>query len=139
MHRNLVVALVGALTIAMAVAGGAFAASAGPAVKVQIKTTSKTLKTATVHGQTGWITKAGAPKGKCSGKSGAGALNAATHGKWTAKWYGKYTDYLVGSILGVKPKGNDFWELLVNGKPASSGMCHVKLKAHETIVFKIAK
>jgi uncharacterized low-complexity protein len=139
MHRNLVVALVGALTIAVAVAGGALAASTGPAVKVQIKTQSKTLKTAVVHGRTGWITKAGAPKGKCSANSGAGALNAATHGKWTAKWYPKFGDYLVGSVLGVKPKGKDFWELVVNGKPASSGICHVKLKAHQTIVFKIAK
>ena len=139
MHRNLVVALVGALTIAMAVAGGAFAASAGPAVKVQIKTTSKTLKTAVVHGQTGWITKGGISKGKCSGNSGAGALNAATHGKWTGKYYGSLKDYFVTSILGVKPKGKDFWELVVNGKPASKGICHVKLKAHQTILFKIAK
>jgi uncharacterized low-complexity protein len=138
MHRNSVIALVGAFTIALAVAGGALAASTGPAVKVQIKTTTKTLKTAVVHGSTGWITKSGAPKGKCSAKSGAGALNAATHGKWGGKWYPKFSDYLVNSILGVKPKGKQFWELVVNGKPASSGICHLKLKANQTIVFKIA-
>jgi hypothetical protein len=115
------------------------AASTGPAVTVQIKTLTKTLKTATVHGRTGWITKDGAPRGKCSGDSGAGALNAATHGRWSGTWYSKYSDYLVDSILGVKPKGSDYWELLVNGKSASSGICHVKLKAHETILLKIAK
>ena len=87
MHRNLVVALVGAIAIAIAVAGGALAASTGPAVKVQIKTPSKTLKTAVVHGSTGWITKAGAPKGKCPGDSAAGALNAATRGRWTGKYF----------------------------------------------------
>jgi uncharacterized low-complexity protein len=139
MHRNSVIALVGAIAIAVAVAGSALAASTGPAVKVQVKTMSKTLRTAVVHGEKGSITKAGAPKGKCPGNSGAGALDAATHGRWTGKYYSKFGDYLVTSILGVKPKGKDFWELVVNGKPASSGMCHVKLRAHQTILFKIAK
>jgi hypothetical protein len=139
MNRNYVVALVGAITIALAVAGAALAASTGPAVTVKIKTLSRTLKTAVVHGQTGWITKSGAPTGKCSAKSAAGALNAATHGRWNGKYYKKYSDYLVTSILGAKPKGNDFWEIVVNGKAASTGMCHIKLKAHQTIVFKIAK
>ncbi len=125
--------------LAIAATGAALAASTGPAVTVQVKTLSKTLRKAAVHGQTGWITKDGAPRGKCSGDSGAGALNAATHGKWAGKYYSSYSDYLVTSILGVKPKGSDFWELSVNGKAASSGICHVKLRAHETILFKIAK
>ena len=140
MNRKTLVALLGALVVALAATGAALAASTGPAVTVQIKTLSKTLKTATVHGQTGWITKDGAPSGKCSGNSGAGALSAATHGKWSGKWYSTYSDYLVNSILGVKPKNSHYyWELFVNGKSFSSGMCHVKLKAHETILFKIAK
>ena len=139
MHRKSVIALVGALMIALAIAGGAVAASTGPAVKVQIKSTSKTLKKTVVHGKTGWITKGGVSKGKCSGNSAAGALDSATHGKWTGKYYGSLKDYFVTSILGVKPKGKDFWELVVNGKAASKGICHTKLKANETIVFKIAK
>ena len=139
MNRNTVIALVGAIVICLAAAGAALAASAGPAVKVQVKSLSRTLRTSVVHGQTGWITRDGAPKGKCSGNSGAGALNAATHGKWAGKYYGSYGDYLVTSILGVKPKGSDYWELLVNGKAASSGICHVELRAHETILLKLAK
>jgi Domain of unknown function (DUF4430) len=139
MNRNSVIALVGAVVLAVAGAGGALAASTGPAVKVQVKTLTKTLKSAHVHGTTGWITKDGAPKGTCSGDSGAGALNAATHGKWGGKYYSSFKDYLVTSILGVKPKGSDFWELLVNGKVSKTGICHVKLRAHETILFKIAK
>ena len=139
MHRNTVIALVGAIVICLAAAGAALAASVGPAVKVQVKSLSRTLRTSVVHGQTGWITRDGAPKGKCSGNSGAGALNAATHGKWAGKYYASYGDYLVTSILGVKPKGSDYWELLVNGKAASSGICHVELRAHETILLKLAK
>jgi uncharacterized low-complexity protein len=139
MNRNTMTALVGAIVIALAVASAALAASAGPAVKVQVKTMSKTLRTAVVHGETGWITRDGAPKGTCSRDSGAGALNVATHGRWAGKYYTSFKDYLVTSILGVKPKGSDFWELLVNGKATSSGICHVTLRAHETILFKIAK
>ena len=139
MNRNTIIALLGAIVIAAVASGAALAATAGPAVTVQIKTLSKTLRTAVVHGQTGWITKDGAPTGKCSGDSGAGALNAATHGKWAGKFYASYNDYLVTSIMGVKPKGSDYWGLYVNGKAASSGVCHVKLKAHETILLKIVK
>jgi hypothetical protein len=118
----------------------ALGASAGPAVKVEIKTLTKTLLPPTTeHGQTGWITKGGAPSGKCSGDSGAGALNAATHGKWTAKYYASLHDVFIESILGVKPPGKDFWEILVNGKTASTGACGVKLHAGELIEFKIAK
>ncbi len=139
MNRKTVIALLGAVVISLAAGGTALATSTGPAVTVQIKTMTKTLKTATVRGETGWITKDGVPSGKCSGDGGAGALNAATHGKWSGKWYSSLHDYLVESILGVKPTGSDYWELFVNGKSASSGICHVKLKAHETILFKIAK
>ena len=139
MHRNTAIALLGAIAIAVAGSGAALAASTGPSVTVQIKTLTKTLRTSVVRGETGWITKDGTPRGKCPGNSGAGALDAATHGKWTAKYYSQYSDVLVTSILGVKPKGKDFWELVVNGKVASAGACAVKLRAHEKILFKIAK
>ena len=143
---GLVLSVMGALAAVaatlgvVAVSAALAAAGTGPAVTVQIKTKSKTLKDVVVHGEKGWITKDGAAKDRCSGDSGAGALDAATHGKWSGKWYGgSLDDFLVNSILGVKPKSPDFWELFVNGKSASSGICHVKLRAHETILFKIAK
>ena len=43
------------------------------------------------------------------------------------------------SILGVKPTGSDFWESIVNGKPASKGVCDIKLHAGEKLLFKIVK
>ena len=76
-----------------------------------------------MHGEKGWITKGGTPKGKCPGSSAAGALDAATHGKWTGKYYASVSGIFVTSILGVKPTGYDFWELFVNGKPSSKGVC----------------
>ena len=81
-HKSLI-ALLGAMIIAVAIAGSALAAGPGPAVHVQIKTMKKTVRQVVVHGERGWITKGRAPRGKCPGNSAAGALTAATHGKWT--------------------------------------------------------
>jgi hypothetical protein len=109
-------------------------------VNVQVKTLSKTLVSATgVHGEKGSITKGHTPKGKCPGASGAGALDAATHGRWTGKYSASLHDIFITSILGVKPPGTDFWEIIVNGKPASTGACEIKLHAGERLLFKIAK
>ena len=88
MNRKTLGALLGALVIALAVSGVALAAGSGPAVSVQVKTSSKTLLNATgVHGEKGSITKGKTPKGKCPGSSAAGALDAATHGRWTGKYF----------------------------------------------------
>jgi len=139
MHRKTLIALIGAIVIAVAATGAALAASAGPAVNVQIKTLTRTLKNVVVHGETGWITKGGTPKGVCSGKSGAGALDAATHGKWGGTYFSSLKDIEVTSILGVKPKKPYFWLIYVNGKMASTGVCGIKLHAGEKILFKVHK
>jgi Domain of unknown function (DUF4430) len=139
MNRKAVLALTGAIAIAGLSSAAALAASSGPAVSVQVKTPTKTLVNTTVHGETGWITKGGTPKGVCPGKSAAGALDAATHGKWKGKYYAKYKDLLVTSILGVTPKSPGYWKFLVNGKTASVGVCDVKLKTGEKLGFKLVK
>jgi uncharacterized low-complexity protein len=140
MNRKTLGALLGALVIALAVSGVALAAGSGPAVSVQVKTSSKTLLHATgVHGEKGSITKGKTPKGKCPGSSAAGALDAATHGQWTGKYFASVSGIFVTSILGVKPPAHDFWELVVNGKPASKGICAVTLRPGERLLFKIAK
>jgi hypothetical protein len=140
MNRKTVLAPLGAIVIAVAGSGVALgASSAGPAVSLQIKTPTKTLVNTIVHGEKGSITKGGTPKGACPGKSAAGALDAATHGKWKGKYYSQYNDLLVTSILGIAPKNPYYWELLVNGKMASVGVCAVKLKAGEKILFKEVK
>ena len=109
--------------MALAASGVAVAAAGtGPAVSVSVKSLTKTLLPPTsVHGETGWITTGATPHGKCSGNSAAGALDSATHGKWAGKYYASVGGIFVTSILGVKPSGTDFWEVVVNGKPASTG------------------
>jgi Domain of unknown function (DUF4430) len=120
---------------------GARAAAGGPLVSVQIKSLTKTLlKPTKVHGGKGWITKGHTPSGKCSANSAAGALNNATHGKWTATYFSSVGGIFVDSILGVKPPNkNDYWEILVNGRAATAGACQIKLKSGEKLLFKIAK
>jgi len=139
MNRKTFVALVGAITMALAASGVALAAGTGAAVTVQIKTLTKTLRQTVVHGEKGWITKGGTPRGKCSGNSGAGALDAATRGKWTGKYYASLSGIFVTSILGVKPTGSDYWAIFVNGKAASTGACGISLHTGERLLFKIAK
>jgi len=125
----------------MAVAGSgvALAASAGPSVTVQIKNGTRTLSSGAVHGETGWITKDGTPKGKCSGASALGALDAATHGKWTGKYYASVGGIFLTSIDGVKPKSPHYWGFYVNGKSSSVGVCAVKLHAGQKLLFKVVK
>ena len=141
MNRKTLAALVGAVVMALSAAGAAAAATGtGPAVSVSVKSLSKTLvKPTTVHGEKGWITKGGTPHGKCSGNTAAGALDAATHGRWTGKYYASVPGIFVTSILGVKPTGPHFWSVFVNGKSSSTGICDIKLRAKERLLFKIVK
>jgi hypothetical protein len=140
MNRKTILALIGAISIAGLSSGAALAASSvGPAVTVQVKTPTKTLLNTTTHGEKGSVTKGGAPKGKCPGDTAAGALDAATHGKWTGKYYSSVTPpgILVTSILGVKPKSPHYWAFLVNGKTAITGVCGVKLHKGDKFLFKV--
>ena len=125
--------------MAIAGSGVALAASSGASVTVQVKNGTKTLTNASVHGEKGWITKGGTPKGKCSANSAAGALDAATHGKWSGKYYSSVGGIFVTSIDGVKPTGSSFWNIYVNGKSSSEGLCSIKLKAGEKLLFKVVK
>jgi hypothetical protein len=140
MNRKTLVALLGAIVLVLTASGAALAAGSGPSVSVQIKSTTKTLlKPTAVHGEKGWITKGGTPRGKCSGASAAGALDAATHGKWTGEYFASVPGIFITSVLGVKPTGHDFWGVFVNGKSSSTGICDIKLHAGEKLQFKIVK
>ena len=132
-------ALAGFVAVPVAVGSSARSAStAGPAVIVQIQTKTKTLlHSTTVRGKTGWITKGGTPSGKCSGTSAAGALDSATHGRWTGTYYASVGAIFVSSILHVKPTGSHYWGVYVNGKFSNSGICAIKLHKGEHLLFKV--
>jgi hypothetical protein len=122
-----------------AVVPAAFSRAVGPTVTVQVKSLTKTLLRPTaVRGRTGWITKGGTPRGKCSASRAAGALDAATHGNWAGKYYSGIGIF-VSSILGTKPSGADYWAVYVNGRYSNLGICDIKLRAGERLLFKIKK
>lgn len=138
-----VATVVGALALgvgalALGVVSTALAAAPGPNVTVRIEGAKRTLvsRTTVRAPGTGWITKDGAPEGKCPADSAAGVLNRATHGAWSGRWSRTYDDYLITKILGDTETGaKSYWEILVNDAPASTGACQIKLRAGERLLF----
>ncbi|MDE3132753.1 MAG: DUF4430 domain-containing protein [Acidobacteriota bacterium] len=128
-------------TAQIATAAGAHPAAAAPKVSITIKGKTRTLlATETVQVKSGWITRGGAPVGKCPVASAQGALNLATHGNWKGKWYASYHEYFITGILGDNETSKKYyWALYVNGKSSSKGACDVKLKAGEKLLFKVNK
>ncbi|HEY1521584.1 MAG TPA: DUF4430 domain-containing protein [Solirubrobacteraceae bacterium] len=142
MRRTIVLVLTGAAVVAGLVQGGALAAprhataASGPAVTIRIEGARKTLVPPNlVEPGSGWITRSGAPKGKCPRRSVQGALNRATHGQWKGTWSRQFNEYFITSILGEKPPRHNFWEIFVNYKAASKGACDLKLRRGEQILF----
>src|SRR5690348_15650574 len=139
-HRSIIVLAVAAVVGALGLrpASTASAAASGPKVAIRIEGAKRTLLRSTrlkAPGR-GWITKFGAPKGRCPAESAAGALNVATHGAWRGTWSGKYRDYLITKILGDTESGaKSYWEILVNNVAASTGACEIKLHAGERLLF----
>ncbi|HEX3835303.1 MAG TPA: hypothetical protein VHW04_25190 [Solirubrobacteraceae bacterium] len=136
MKSRSILALGGA-SLALAVAPGV--AQAGQKVSVRIEGAQRTLQAArTVQTPTGFITKFGAPAGVCPGASAAGALNAATNGRWKAKFYSSFNDYLIGSVLGESPNTKTgYWGIWVNNRYATTGACEIKLKPADRILFAV--
>jgi hypothetical protein len=134
MNRRTILALGGALTIAAAVTASGAAAASGPSVSVRIEGKNKTLLTATkVTPHSGTVKVSGKT---CPADTGAGAVALAVHGAWSGKWFsfGLQVEKILGET-DIFGKPNDWWELFVNNVAASSGICDVKLKRGEQILF----
>jgi hypothetical protein len=124
------IALLGAIMVA--------AAAPASALTVRVEGKTKTLLRATpVHLHSGWITKDGVKKGLCSARTAIGALDTATHHRWSGKFYSSFSDYLVEGILGQKygTKATSFWGFFVNGRFSQSGVCAYKPRAGDQVLF----
>jgi hypothetical protein len=90
----------------------------------------------TVHTHIGYLTKGGAPQGACPASSAAGALQAATRGRWSGSWSTSFNDYFITTILGDTESGKrSYWELLVNNVAASKGACGISLHTGDQLLF----
>jgi hypothetical protein len=127
---------VGGLTIAVALTP-AVALAAGPTtVSVRIEGLSRTLLPATkVRTHTGAITKGGTPASACPATTAAGALDVATRHHWNGS-YGTY-GLSVTSVLGESHPftSSSYWSIFVDNHYASAGICGLKLRAGEQILF----
>ena len=111
-------------------------AAGGTSVTVRVEGLKRTLLAPTVvHTKTGWITKAGTPRGQCPATSATGALDVATHHRWNGN-YGS-VGLAITSILGETHTFTSpyYWSVWVDGKFAQSGACQLKLHRGEQVLF----
>jgi hypothetical protein len=126
------------LAAGLTLASTALAAGSGPSVTVRVEGASKTLlQTRAVSPPTsGSVTKGGTPPGTCPADSAAGALNTATHGRWSGSYF-KGLGIDVSTILGTTlsfSKGS-YWGFYVNDRLASKGICDTKIVKGESLLF----
>ncbi|HLH66669.1 MAG TPA: hypothetical protein VKV27_13295 [Solirubrobacteraceae bacterium] len=133
----------GALAALALCAGAAAPALAGSApagppttVTVRVEGLRRTLLYATtVRTRRGWITRFGAPRGSCPASGAAGALDAATHHRWSGS-YGTYGLSVI-SILGESHPFSSpyYWAIFVDGRYAQFGICDLRLRRGEQLLF----
>lgn len=126
-------ALLGAAVAVCLMPAGALAAPVS--VTVRVEGAKQELVDRTVQVRSGTFTRSGH---SCPEQSGAGALNLATGGRWSGSWSQSYATFSVVSIFGESypfTQTKRYWELFVDGVPASTGLCGIKLRRAEQLLF----
>ena len=139
-RRRTAAAVTSLLAIAAATALLSAPANAGSSapITVRVEGTSSTLLPATkVALSATKVTKNGVAADSCSGRSAAGALETATHGKWTATWSASFKSYYLTGIEGLKfpSSGSEFWAFWVNDAPSPEGICTYDPRPGDRILF----
>ncbi|MDQ6820210.1 MAG: hypothetical protein M3076_07715 [Actinomycetota bacterium] len=142
MHRKHLVALCGAILAVSSFGTAVALAAPGTATTVTVRVEGRThslLGPRSVQlPASGWITKGGAPSGKCPAASAQGALDAATRGNWSGKWFGSLSSYEIFTILRDHESGkHSFWEIFVNNVAASAGACGITPKPSDQLLFAV--
>jgi hypothetical protein len=115
-------------------------------VTVRVEGATQTLLAATeVTTTTAPVVKDGEPEHACPGTNAVGALEVATGGNWSGKWFGgeikggKFSGlgYLLETILGETQTfaGGAFWEFWLNHREATQGACEAELEAGDELLF----
>ena len=104
-------------------------------VHVRVEGKSRTLVTErTVTLADAPIIKDGDPDHSCSGQAAIGALQAGTQGNWAGTWY-EGLGYSADAIMGNKPKAPGYFELWVNHRFSTVGLCDATLKAGDDVLM----
>ncbi len=107
---------------------------------VQIKTMSKTLLARKqVHGGKGWITKGKdadrqVPRQQCRRRTQRGDTRPLDRGVLQER-----PGHLHHVDSRREAAHKDFWSVFVNGKSSNKGICDIKLRAGQRLLFKIVK
>ena len=140
MHRRSIFALVGAIFILVLALSGSAIAAGGTAVTVRVEGKARTLlgpKVVQTHA--GWITAGHVARGKCSARSGQGALDVATHHRWAGSFSNSLGSYFITTILGEADNGpRYYWSIFINNRSASTGACEIKLHNGDQLLFAAA-
>lgn len=129
----------GALTLSSAGATGGPPLAHSTAITVRVEGPKSTLvATTAVRLPSGSVSKDGVAADACPGASAAGALEAATGGRWQGTWSRSLKGYFITAIDGVSaPAGGSYWAFWVNNAPASAGICGVMPKPGTSILFYV--
>ncbi len=122
---------VAAVSLLACAASATFADAAMAGVTVRVEGQNRTLLPQTALTGLSKVVRGGH---RCAAASGAGALQAATHGNWSGTWSSKYNDFEVTKIKGETNNyatTKSYWEVLVNDVPASTGICNLKLTGNQ--------
>jgi Domain of unknown function (DUF4430) len=132
-------ALGGVLVASVLAPCGAALAAGGATVTVRIEGRSRTLLApTTVRTNSGWITMNHAPRGACPATSAAGALDSATHHRWSGPFSTNFDDYLITSILGDRESSKAYyWGIWIDNKYATAGACEIKLHRGDRLLFAV--
>jgi hypothetical protein len=122
--------------------GGALLVSAAPAVAadafnvdIRVEAKSRTLvKERRVTLADAPIVKDGNPEHSCDGQAAIGALQQGTEGNWSGPWF-EGLGYSADTIMGHKPKTPGYFELWINHRLSSLGLCDAKLKAGADVLM----
>ena len=142
MHRKHLVALCGAIlavcSFGTAVALAAPGAAATVTVRIEGRTHTLLGSRSVQVPASGWITKGGVPSGKCAATSAQGALDTATGGHWSGKWFASLSSYEIFTILRDHEGGkHNFWSIFVNNVPAPTGACGITPKPGDQLLFAV--
>ena len=139
-RRTAIASVTSLVAVATATALLSAAANAGTSapITVRVEGTSATLLPSTkVVPSNAKVTKNGVAADSCSGRSAAGALESATHGKWTATWSASFKSYYLTGIEGLTfgSSGSEYWAFWVNDAPSAEGICTYDPKPGDRLLF----
>jgi hypothetical protein len=125
------------LCLSPALLPGSALAAAPAGVTVRVEGVSETILAPTQLTTTTTPVVNGS-EGSCSGTSAIGALQDATGGGWTGRWYGEESGYFVQSIEGqgeLVGAAKYYWSFWVNDVYQETGACEVQLAAGDRVLF----